>query len=1102
MCNSHKIPHPRKNFYHRSWCAVALLLLVFFAPSPAMASGWHLLHEEDFAYKFLLMIVGQPINYFAAPSPVIDGDNPEVIFGALSMYWNSFLMTLSAILVLVAFFTTSLSGAGNKEGKIEGAAKHAPAKAVLTLVGLTPIISGFSLAQIAALGMTSYGIMAANQLATTGVNHVLKGGAMFGKAKTIGELLPSNTSPLVEAGSKLGVCHAVIESMEVNIDMADSFEDRNSGLKGIIKHVTGGPNPSVQSLGQVFSLFALPTGPTDDIGAADGYIYTIAPNFNTASYVDKSSGIMSFFQSSPTTDKESPLLKETIKMETSHGDIYVHRKPILDRWESNAEISRWIGSKHARGSNFIKKNLWVSPDDSACGYFGISPDRVSLANFDELTSLEGMFQISKEDIKNITAEALEDYSKAQDKYIDEYNNTANFLIRRSWELAYNSALVQNWPGSKLDDAFLKDVHRDAKEAADADWDSMSDEMKETTNKDKLIQESMAESLHSLCGFPRGLPAEAKVFARTGKISDGCSGNVSKDGSEDPPKWSTQFDTLLKAITEEGTIRALRLKKRHDEMVAAFLRPVAAANSTLDPRDINNPGDAQPNPFRLNELTQVARDPDNNPIFAFGLGAWYWKLPQFAQAVQSVPQSQPVTIFEQAANDQEIAELVKTGVRFSLEDIKDAPATPVQTVEEFTEFSYNMLRGGELFSKRIMFGDEVSFDSSDIEPTASDTRVDYPCPTTFSFSASYCWISQGISGALNLIPSIYQGILTRTIDGFKYITADQTETDPLMATSLWLQEIFSMIETAILVLFALWAGLKIIAKMSDQSIEAAGRIKWVGAIVSAAMIIPNGIKSIAKQRLNQMMTIILSQLLVFAGAIAYTAYMLPAIPFIYFNFAVLTYFMLIMESLVATPLWAAAHSIPAGQGGFTGHARSGYMIMLNLSVRPVLLVFGFFTSILLLRVSITYTIYLFEPMLAGLQLSGGAANATTAFLPFFATIIILIGVLIQTTHKSFAVISEMQDQVMRYVGGSQLANDKGDVEAAVGKSKGAASMGYKAGQDAKKKLDDQKAAEKSKKKEADEKAWRDRNDNGGGGYSSASAKGKANDQLNQTDAKDK
>lgn len=93
---------------------------------------------------------------------------------------------------------------------------------------------------------------------------------------------------------------------------------------------------------------------------------------------------------------------------------------------------------------------------------------------------------------------------------------------------------------------------------------------------------------------------------------------------------------------------------------------------------------------------MAKDPDGNPIFAFGLGAWYWKLPQFAQAIQSVPQSQPVKLFEQPTNDEEIAELVKTGVRFTLEDIKDAPATPVQTVEEFTEFSYNMLRGGDLF----------------------------------------------------------------------------------------------------------------------------------------------------------------------------------------------------------------------------------------------------------------------------------------------------------------------------------------------------------------------------------------------------------------------
>jgi len=57
--------------------------------------------------------------------------------------------------------------------------------------------------------------------------------------------------------------------------------------------------------------------------------------------------------------------------------------------------------------------------------------------------------------------------------------------------------------------------------------------------------------------------------------------------------------------------------------------------------------------------------------------------------------------------------------------------------------------------------------------------------------------------------------------------------------------------------------------------------------------------------------------------------------------------LVLEAVVAAPVWIAAHAMPEGEGIAGEHGRRGYMMLINILLRPSLMVIGFFLSIVLI-----------------------------------------------------------------------------------------------------------------------------------------------------------
>lgn len=92
----------------------------------------------------------------------------------------------------------------------------------------------------------------------------------------------------------------------------------------------------------------------------------------------------------------------------------------------------------------------------------------------------------------------------------------------------------------------------------------------------------------------------------------------------------------------------------------------------------------------------------------------------------------------------------------------------------------------------------------------------------------------------------------------------------------------------------------------------------------------------------------------AGVVLY--YIVPFMPFLFFFFAMITWVKSIFEAMVGLPLWALAHLRIQGNGLPGQAAASGYFIILEIFLRPILIVFGllagsiiFFTEVYLLHI---------------------------------------------------------------------------------------------------------------------------------------------------------
>lgn len=141
-----------------------------------------------------------------------------------------------------------------------------------------------------------------------------------------------------------------------------------------------------------------------------------------------------------------------------------------------------------------------------------------------------------------------------------------------------------------------------------------------------------------------------------------------------------------------------------------------------------------------------------------------------------------------------------------------------------------------------------------------------------------------------------------------------------------------------------------------------------------------------------------------------AYYLPAIPFIRWIAALVGWIILIVEALVAAPLWLCAHALPEGEGAAGQHGKRGYMLLLGIVIRPPLMVTGFFAAILLMQVLGRLIGGGFE-----LFIAGTAQTRIVGITGTFAMLVILGITVVMAANKFFSLIHYLPEHVTNWIG---------------------------------------------------------------------------------------
>ncbi len=156
------------------------------------------------------------------------------------------------------------------------------------------------------------------------------------------------------------------------------------------------------------------------------------------------------------------------------------------------------------------------------------------------------------------------------------------------------------------------------------------------------------------------------------------------------------------------------------------------------------------------------------------------------------------------------------------------------------------------------------------------------------------------------------------------------------------------------------------------------------------------------------------------------YVLPFLPFIYFMFAVSGWVKSVFEAIVAMPLWALAHICRMDGQGMPGPAaNNGYFLLLEIFLRPVLIVVGLVGSITVFTACVRGLNEVFDLVVSNLsgfdmqaEINGVGASEIDYYRQpvdkFFFSVVYVIMVYMMATGF-FKMIDQIPNNILRWMG---------------------------------------------------------------------------------------
>lgn len=156
------------------------------------------------------------------------------------------------------------------------------------------------------------------------------------------------------------------------------------------------------------------------------------------------------------------------------------------------------------------------------------------------------------------------------------------------------------------------------------------------------------------------------------------------------------------------------------------------------------------------------------------------------------------------------------------------------------------------------------------------------------------------------------------------------------------------------------------------------------------------------------------------------YVIPFLPFIYFIFAVSGWIKGVFEAMVGIPLWALAHLRLDGEGLIGQAANAGYFLLLEIMLRPVMIVIALIASVSIFAAMVRVLNEIFDLVVAnvgGFNVAATAAGDPGAWSwdlirspidQFFYTAVYAI-IVYMLALTVFKLIDQIPNQIMRWAG---------------------------------------------------------------------------------------
>lgn len=292
---------------------------------------------------------------------------------------------------------------------------------------------------------------------------------------------------------------------------------------------------------------------------------------------------------------------------------------------------------------------------------------------------------------------------------------------------------------------------------------------------------------------------------------------------------------------------------------------------------------------------------------------------------------------------------------------------------------------------------------------------------------------GLSGKLlNLLSSPFTGLLNSLGNSFT------NGGDPILTAQNIGMEMISTGEAVILATGMAVAGGETVSRAAKGFSSGISNVPIIGGVVGAVAGAAAGAGSGLLKGLEIVgMPVILSVTLPLIVMGATLAYVLPALPFVYWIFGVWNYVLLLIEGVVAVPIWGIMHAKPEGEGFLPQEAGKGYMNLLLIFLTPSVMIFGFFTSFMILD---TLSLLVFDGW--GAMVGSVTANSLTGIVGFLAIMGIFDVIMIQGSRKIFTYTLIKFPQWV--IGWGNIGGEKFNHSAVPGEMMEAAAVGAVAG----------------------------------------------------------